>query len=294
MKYCKKCLRNVREEVSVCPYCGAPGLEEYGSSRFGDDFSCTKPKDLEREIDEEVKSLNKSNDIYDEREDEPESDEEAYGSKTDRDNCNDVEEDAYGSKRHNDSNCDNAPDTPSDTGFGGAAIGGAALGSGFDGSSNNSGSFGSLSSEPDLDPKSPQYAMRIQYLNTLRKIDGISQERIDELMERYDEAHGNNTGKSPVYSTRPKIYGDTNTTRPGDMPAVGDSALPVAIVFGVIGIFQPIFGIIAMAIFKKIAPADSKTYKTANIFLAISIIVLIGTMVGAIIGSSVFEGLLNG
>jgi hypothetical protein len=212
LKYCKKCFRNVREDVDVCPYCGAPGLEDYGSSSSGEDFSCTEPQKLKQDLENEINSLNLSHDIYDEIDDKtPETadddsffdsffgdsflyndrgqgSEDAYGNKqSTKNDCNEVEYDAYGSKIHTDDDCENAPDTPQQK---------PKIKKGY-----------YSAGAANLDPNNPKYKMRIEYLNMLKKVDGITPDRINELMAKYDELHSESS--TSTKNGTAKMYGKT-------------------------------------------------------------------------------------
>lgn len=265
MKYCKKCFRNVREDVSVCPYCGAPGLTEYGSQNSGEDFTCSQPKALEREIEQNIEELQpKKADAYTCKNDDDndsifnmfgDEDEnpynngnstDPYGSRSGSSDCNEPEFDAYGSKRHSDDNCENAPDTPKN-------------------------GFTDVIPNPD----DPKIKMRIEYLNMLKKINGITPQRIEELMRRYDETHGNYTGSFTV--TRKAVSTGQNTT-------VNSTAIIyiIAMFFALIfGFTSPLFGIIIMfAIKGKLKKLDlpdkNRWDKIMNIFILIFVIILIG------------------
>lgn len=268
MKYCKKCFHNVREDVDVCPYCGAPGLTDYGSQNSGEAFTCSHPKELEREIAEDIEELKPK--TYEKEEDFDDSifmfgdEEEEDAYKTDEgdpygngesDSCNNPESDIYGSKRHTDENCENAPDTP-------------------------------LSSAPS--PDDSKYKMRIEYLNMLKKIDGITPQRIDELMRRYDESHGNYTGKRTYNSNQPKTTNTANS-------AAGTYiiAIFVAVIFS---FFNPIMGIIIALIikskFKNLDfPDKAKWNKILNIVIAIIIFITV-IIFGFGITAAILESML--
>lgn len=262
MKYCKKCFRNVREDVDVCPYCGAPGLEEYGSHTSGEDFTCSQPAKTIRDIQQEVDALNPDDedDAYSTKEDdyEPfgmfdEEETDAYGNvKKANKTCGNTVQDAYGSYSHED-DCGNAPDSPK--------------------------VYTAAHTSPgqSLDPDNPNVKMRIEYLNMLKKIDGISQERIDELMRRYDETHGNSTVK-----TYKRTTGTTSSTTPNIPSQMNGAAALIGLIVAIfIGFMMPFIGIILLisvrSKVKKIE--DEKTQaqikKIANIFTVIFIIMLI-------------------
>jgi hypothetical protein len=310
MKYCKKCFRNVREDVNVCPYCGAPGLTEYGSSSSGEDFSCTEPQKLKQDIADEIKSLNVSQDIYDEIDtDETEnttndsffdeffgndflgenkkaSAEDAYSNKqSTSNNCNEVEYDAYGSKVHNDEDCENAPDTPQQK-------------------SKIKTEYHSVGAA-DLDPTNPKYKMRIEYLNMLKKIDGITPARIDELMARYDEMHSDSsTGTKKGTVKTVKTYSKTiaknistgkgtliNIEGKGENGELSDKqknalCICVAIFFFFI---SPILAIVAYFVLKQILnKSDNKDVDISKSFgkmmLILAILFAVFTVVGVAFG----------
>ena len=280
MKYCKKCFRNVREDVNVCPYCGAPGLEEYGSHTSGEDFTCSQPKKAEREIKAEIDSLSphKEDDAYSRDAYSPfsmfddESTTDAYGNTKKRNkDCNDTEYDAYGSKTHSTAECKNAPDIPDN---------------------DRQKTYGTNNASGTVpDPGSQNYKMRIEYLNMLKKINGISKERIDELMRRYDETHGNAAVKN---------YTHTYTSKNTATGQFEDTGAYIATVIGIIfGFFNPFLGIIILNIVRgKLKTANEKTRKTAvkliNTFTVIFILMLIGYFI--VLGSaSLFSdgGVLN-
>lgn len=278
MKYCKKCFRNVRENVNVCPYCGAPGLEEYGSHTSGEDFTCSQPTKTIHDIQQEIDALNpnEEDDAYSTKEDnyEPfgmldEDETDAYGNvkKADK-SCSSTVKDAYGSYSHED-DCENAPDSPK--------------------------TYTAAHTLPDqrLDPDNTNVKMRIEYLNMLKKIDGISQERIDELMRRYDESHGNAAVKTYTRTT-----GTANTGIPTQMNEAG---VIIYLIIGVfIGFMIPFVGIILLISvrnkMKKIE--DEKTReqikKIANIFTVIFIIMMIFQCISFITAATGFFGELAG
>lgn len=276
MKYCKKCFRNVREDVDVCPYCGAPGLEEYGSHTSGEDFTCSQPAKTIRDIQQEIDALNPDDedDAYSTKEDdyEPfgmfdEEETDAYGNVKKADKaCGNTSKDAYGSYSHED-DCGNAPDSPK--------------------------TYTAAYTAPgqSLDPNNPNIKMRIEYLNMLKKIDGITQERIDELMRRYDETHGNAAVKTYTRTT-----GTANTNIPSQM---NNASVIIGMIVAIfIGFMMPFIGIILLISvrgkMKKIE--DEKTQaqvrKAVNIFTVIFIIMLIFRF-GSILATGIF-GILNG
>lgn len=259
MKYCKKCFRNVREDVNVCPYCGAPGLEEYGSSKSGEAFTCSQPQQTEREIEKEINKLT-PDDAYSTEKHEPfsifEDNEEtdAYGNiKKQSSDCIETEYDAYGSKSHSD-DCLNAPDEPQ------------TLTQTYQ-SSDGKTTF----SKTTVNENDPQ--MRIEYLRMLKNIDGISQERIDELMRRYDETHSSTSSKTVYTRTFTNFDSKSNTQ--------GNTGAIIGVIFGIIfGFASPFFGIIILNIMrKKMSFADENTRKTAlkliNVFTVVFVIILI-------------------
>lgn len=280
MKYCKKCFRNVREDVNVCPYCGAPGLEEYGSHTSGEDFTCSQPAKTIRDIQQEIDALNPNDDeddAYSTKEDDykpfgmfDEEETDAYGNVKKADKaCGNTAKDAYGSYSHED-DCGNAPDSPK--------------------------VYTAAHTSPgqSLDPNNPNVKMRIEYLNMLKKIDGITQERIDELMRRYDETHGNSTVKT--YKRTTGTASSTNTVTTSQM--VNTSVIISLIVAVFIGFMMPFIGIIILATMrnrlKKIEDekVQAQARKLVNIFTVIFIIMLIFRF-GSILATGIF-GILNG
>jgi hypothetical protein len=297
MKYCKKCFRNVREDVDKCPYCGAGGLEDYGSGNSGEAFTCSQPHEVEREIQQEIESLNpshsKADDAYSTEEFSPfdmfndeEKAEDAYAA---------PEDDVYGSRRHTDDNCGNAP-TPAPA------------------SASASHSFGSLTAVPD--PSDPKYKMRVEYLKMLKKIDGISKERIDELMRKYDEIHGNDVSRTNV---RVRTNANTNTNTSANAESQGgarpfirtaDSSTGSAnnptsatqpdvfvmvslVIYIFIGFQLPPIGIILINSLRgkvKTMSADKQAnvIKVINIFTVILIIICIAELGGILTGIGKF------
>lgn len=254
MKYCKKCFRNVREDVDVCPYCGAPGLTEYGSGTSGEDFSCSKPSEVERKLEQKIEDIQPpkvKKDAYSVPEKSPfsildeDNSTDAYGNVIDsKDDCNKVEIDAYGSPKHTDENCDNAPDNPSTKYTKTIYISG-----------NN---------KSDM--------MRIEYLRMLKNIDGITKERIDELMKKYDEQHSGKEFKTTTYRT--VITQKNNTGQ-----SFG-STLVVTLVMIFFGFYSQIFGIIALMVYKNMIkhysdPRIKSLITLSNIFIIIFIAMMI-------------------
>ena len=243
MKYCKKCFRNVREDVDVCPFCGAPGLEEYGSSSSGENFSCSRPMEVKSSIEEEAEELEPKDytqDAYSMDDNSPfsilddVSERDAYGNVIDNsDACNKVGTDAYGSTKHNDENCDNAPDTPSAT---------------------------MVTRTLTIGNTDTDNRMRVEYLRMLKKIDGITKERIDELMKSYDEQHSGQNFKKTIYRTY--TTGNSQNGQSAYIPA-----LIITMIILVFGVFSPILGIVmflfARKFFKK--STDPKIQKLSSV-----------------------------
>lgn len=274
MKYCKKCFRNVREDVNVCPYCGAPGLEEYGSAGSGEAFTSTVstvPKsaagsayddnsdnDNDTDNDDDYKRRDRAGsrdpffDFGDEQTD-------AYGNVTKN---NVPQRDAYGSKPHDDEECENAPDDDI-----------------YEPKKWVPGT------EPD--PSSSQYKMRIEYLNMLKKIDGISRERIEELMKRYDETHGRAAVK-PYISTSTRSVSTVNTS----------GLFGAAIVCFIIGLFSPVMGIIFLIFIRSrmLRSNDENAERQARlctVFITILAVFVIFMFLGIGLGalSSIWEAM---
>ncbi len=274
MKYCKKCFRNVREDVDICPYCGAPGLEEYGSHNSGEAFTCSQPKTVERELENEIKAMipepkedaytiedNKPFSIFD---DEQETD--AYGNlKNKGTSCNEPAIDAYGSKAHNDDSCDNAPDVPP--------------------YNQNKVRINNA----QLDPNNPQYKMRIEYLNMLKKIDGISPQRIEELMKRYDESHSRNVNDDTFTSAMKKV------TVMVDKKSTAYTSTIIMVVMGIVfGFFQPVFGLIIINLARKnLSGVDESARK--NITKVINVFTIIyGVLIAIFVAFGAFGVLFSG
>ena len=87
MKYCKRCFRNITEDVAVCPFCNqSDKLIDYDKEKRGEDFTCSDNSSFSSHI---------KKDAYD-----------TEDSSADADN-------AYGNeKRHNIEECENAPEAP--------------------------------------------------------------------------------------------------------------------------------------------------------------------------------------
>ena len=88
MKYCKRCFRNITEDVAVCPYCKqSDKLIDYDKEKRGEDFTCN---------DNSTFSSHKGRgDAYDTSESDADADN-AYGNE----------------KRHSLENCENAAEAP--------------------------------------------------------------------------------------------------------------------------------------------------------------------------------------
>ena len=246
MKYCKKCFRNVREDVNVCPYCGQPGLEEYGSHKSGEDFSCSatpKPTPAKTAF------APKKEDAYTIKEDDfdvhNEEKIDAYGNVINEDkSCDNVERDAYGSLAHNDENCHNAPNAPKL--------------SPMDSEREEKARqfFNQVSSAMDKN--------REDYYNMLKNIDGISQERIDYLMKKYDEEHSDT---EITYTVERK---EVNTRGTGIIDFV------VAVI---LGIFNPLIGLVILLSirhnYKKAGKEIPKIIKIAIICFIVYLVLYI-------------------
>ncbi len=88
MKYCKRCFRNITEDVMVCPYCGKTDkLIDYDKEKRGEDFSCNDDSTFTSHI--------KSGDAYDTEESGEDADT-AYGN----------------TKHHNIDDCENSAEAP--------------------------------------------------------------------------------------------------------------------------------------------------------------------------------------
>jgi hypothetical protein len=284
MKYCKKCFRNVREDVDRCPYCGAGGLVDYGSESSGEAFTCSQPHEVEREIQQEIDSLNpsrnKAEDAYATEEFSP------FDMFNDEKKADDAyatsDEDVYGSKKHTDEDCDNSACAPAPT-FAPQ-------------------SFGSPTAVPA--PDDPKYKMRIEYLNMLKKIDGISKERIDELMSKYDETHGNEgaglSAKSKGEfqgSAKPFIRTAASSTHSADSPTSATQAdvfvMISLVIYIFIGFQLPPIGIILINSLRgrvKSMSADKQAnvLKVINVFTVILIIICIAYLFGILAGVGKF------
>ncbi len=87
MKYCKRCFRNITEDVSVCPFCNqSDKLIDYDKEKRGEDFTCNDESSFTSHI---------KKDAYDTEDSEADADN-AYGNQ----------------KRHNIDNCENSAEAP--------------------------------------------------------------------------------------------------------------------------------------------------------------------------------------
>ncbi len=259
MKYCKKCFRNVREDVNVCPYCGQPGLEEYGSHNSGESFSCAMP---DKSSGETKSPEPEKEDAYTIKEDgfdvHNEEKIDAYGNVINEDkSCDNVERDAYGSLAHNDENCHNAPNAPKL--------------SPMDSEREEKARqfFNQVSSAMDKN--------RQDYYNMLKNIDGISQERIDYLMKKYDGEHSG-------------IKADVRKTKV-ETPQNKSVSIILLFLGAFFGFANPVIGIIILAIAKKlyknsVGEVPKGVNLLINIFIAIFIFYCI-LCVGSILAFSI-------
>jgi hypothetical protein len=138
----------------------------------------------------------------------------------------------------------------------------------------------------------------------LKKIDGISQDRIDELMSKYDETHGNEVSKSKVKvnvesigGAKPFVRTANSSTDSASNPTSATQTdvfvMISLVIYLFIGFQLPPIGIILINSLRgrvKTMSADKQTnvLKVINIFTVILIIICIAYLFGILAGVGKF------